>query len=395
MHLAFAIASCTTSCSKPTTILALEAIDDENMAVALADGDACRIGVVDGEGDWRWQNEEPDCKQVEMRATARSVGYRISRVPEDARLVVATIDGTCNVDLRDRRLRWVSPWSTTMWGDRRIDVLGDARELVITGFTECAPLAPIEVPADTGSSIVEAGYLALETPEGDLEIRPADGGPSYRIPRATASAYGPTALIYREPQGPWIFHDIGSRRDVDIDLNRNAVGAIRVVWQLSDSLVLFIENGGGTTLARVNASDGKVLMQTSVLGIASGFRRDTPKWLTTTTTIGLLWQSTDSGGVDSIVRFDTNLAARASKIGVARLFVQIGSVPIAWSVDGRLHVMPIDAPTRSFTTLPVPQDTDALIASRTTPARTVWWLRGADLHRVDIRSGEVESVTSF
>ncbi len=404
--LAFTLSA--SACSKPAAFLGFEAIDDEHVALALADGDSCHIGVISRNG-WMWRSEEPDCTQVEMRETEGTVAFRLVGAPDSGRLLMASLDGKCRVELRDARFKWRSPWKAASWGGRRIDVLGESHERLVTSHSDCGAITTVEVPTRMAWAHVEPGYLAFDLidgqpegaiapkdlPEGAIEMRPSDGSASYQFASASVKAYGPTALIYRRNEGPWHFHDVADRRHLAIDLDFEALGLLRLVWQREDSLVVFTERAGETTLVRVSTADGRVTARQTLAGTIGGLRKDTPTWRAGAASLGLLWHSSGASAPDGLLSVGADLQTHVSETGAAGLFAQVGPVPVSWTMDGRLHVLLPGRTPSVVTTLPAPGDTDGLATTQSISGRSLWWRRGNEMNRIDLETGAVETVVTW
>jgi hypothetical protein len=396
------------ACSKPAAFVGMEALDDEHVALALTDGDACHIGVISLDG-WMWRSEEPDCRQVEIRATEGTVAFRLIGAPDSGRLLMASLDGKCRVELRDARFKWRSPWTAASSGRRRIDVLGESQDRLVTSFSTCGAITTVDVPPSIAWAHVEPGYLAFEliggqpggaiapsnSTEGAIEIRPSEGSASYQFAAATVKAYGPTALIYRRNEGPWHLHDVADRRHLAIDLDLDSLGLLRVVWQREDSLVVFTERADETTLIRVSVSDGTVTARQTLAGTIGGRRKDTPTWRQGDASLGLLWHTPGAPAPDALLSVDSDLQTQISNTGTSGLFAQVGPIPVSWTMDGRLHLLRPGQGVVAFTTLPAPGDTDRLATTQSISGRSLWWRRGNEMNRIDLETGAVELVVTW
>lgn len=400
------------ACSKPTPDwLAMEALDDTHVALVLGRSDRCEIGVASVDG-WLWRSDEADCAATEIRATTETIAFKLVDRSGQSRLVMATRDGQCRQVLRDTRLRASQPWTAAAWPGRRVDMLGESAERLMTSFSECAPLRLVELPADTGRAQVEAGYLGLDrvgaaphlqrTPNGPpnppIEIRPVDGEP-YVFAGSTVSAWGPTALLYEGLDGRWWLHDVPGRRHVPLRLDREALGLLRGVWQREDALVLFTENDNRTTLTRLDPQDGSVTATKVLDGTIGGLRKDTPVWWTGDTSLGLVWFAADARAPDSLLRVNAQLELSFSKPGPAPYFAQIGPTAILWTAVGDIQLLEPGRTARIVARLSPPTNQDRLTIPYPKPApptaRALWWVHHNELRRIDLDTSRVDTIISW
>lgn len=400
------------ACSKsPADWLAMEALDDTHVALVLGRSDRCEIGVASVDG-WLWRSDEPDCAATELRATTGTIAFKLVDRSGQSRLVMATRDGQCRQVLRDTRLRASQPWTAAAWPGRRVDMLGESAERLMTSFSDCAPLLLVELPADTGRAQVEAGYLGLDrvgaaphlqrTPDGQpnppIEIRPVDGEP-HVFAGSTVSAWGPTALLYEGLDGRWWLHDVPGRRHVPLRLDREPLGLLRGVWQRDDALVLFTENDNRTTLTRLDPQDGTVTATKVLDGTIGGLRKDKPVWWTGAPSLGLVWFAPDTRGPDSLVRVDDNLELTFSKAGPAPYFAQVGPTALLWTRLGDLHLLEPGRPARLVARLSPPTPEDRLTMpppiAGARASRALWWVDRDELRRIDLDTSRVDDVLSW